>query len=239
MQPNKILIWDFDGTLAERPGGWTGALLSVFKQHIPAPASGDAALAGQIRSCLQSGFPWFAPENPHPGLSADEWWEELQPVFSRAFRAAGASPADAWKMAGAVRPVYLDPSGWRRFDDALPALSALTARGWTHVLLANNVPELPSLLPCLGFSGQFAAVFNSGETGYEKPNPKAFRAVIDWAGPAAEMVVIGDDYIADVTGAQEAGLKAVLVRNPHPNAGIFSQSLLELENILETGLKGS
>lgn len=237
MQPDKILIWDFDGTLAERPGGWTGALLSIFKQHAPAPAAGYAAQAEQIRSCLQSGFPWFAPENPHPGLSAGEWWEELQPIFFRAFRAAGASSPDAWKMAGTVRSVYLDPSSWRRFDDALPALGALTARGWTHTLLANHVPELPALLSCLGFSGRFAAVFNSGEIGYEKPNPKAFRAVIDWAGPAAEMVVIGDNYLADVTGAQEAGLKAVLVRKPHPGAEIYSQSLRELENILEIGLK--
>jgi hypothetical protein len=31
----KYLIWDFDGTLGYRPGGWTAALLEVLQREAP------------------------------------------------------------------------------------------------------------------------------------------------------------------------------------------------------------
>lgn len=226
----RIIIWDFDGTLAWRPGGWSGALLKVLDQA----ALKHTISAEAIRPFLQSGFPWHAPENAHPGLSAEEWWEDLYPVFMRAFRAAGAVNGKAYELAAHVRPVYTDPVGWRRFDDALPALDALSRLGWTQVLLTNHVPELPSLLERLDLNGRFVKVFNSAETGYEKPNPKAFRAVTEWAGPGATCWVVGDRYATDVLGAHEFGLPAVLVRNPHPEAEHFSENLQALVKFFES-----
>jgi putative hydrolase of the HAD superfamily len=186
----------------------------------------------QIRPYLQSGFPWHAPENPHPGLSADEWWEELFPIFLRAFRSLGQDPTRARELARGVRPVYTDPAGWQTFPDALPALERLSTLGWTHLLLSNHVPELADLLVHLGLADRFAVVFNSAETGYEKPNVKAFQLALQWAGPAAPAWVIGDRYSSDIVGAREAGLPAVLVRGFHPDAPLFCKALAGIEAIV-------
>lgn len=35
MAPDHVLLWDFDGTLAERPGMWSGALLEVLDAEQP------------------------------------------------------------------------------------------------------------------------------------------------------------------------------------------------------------
>jgi putative hydrolase of the HAD superfamily len=220
----KILIWDFDGTLAYRQGGWTGALIDVLRQSTP-PVEADPE---QVGACLQAGFPWHAPENPHPGLSADEWWEDMQPVFARAMRAAGVRNGQAYQMAQDVRGVYLKPSLWQRYNDAIPALEQLNARGWTHVLLSNHTPELPQLLDQLGLRSYFAQTFNSACTGYEKPNPKAFRAVLEWAGPGAICWMIGDEFYSDILGALEIGLPGILVRRSHPDAPMYCQSLSEI-----------
>jgi ribonucleotide monophosphatase NagD (HAD superfamily) len=46
-----------------------------------------------------------------------------------------------------------------------------------------------------------------------KPSPEFFRLALDAAGTAAERaLVLGDDLDADVGGAHEVGLRAVLVR---------------------------
>lgn len=224
----KVLIWDFDGTLAWRTGGWTGALLSVLNDADPELN----ASADMIRPLLQSGFPWHAPENAHPGLDADEWWDELIPLFARALRGAGLKNGKTLELAYQVRSAYLNPNTWQRYEDALPTLKTLQEQGWTHVLLTNHVPELSNLLDLLKMNNSFTAVFNSAQTGYEKPNPKAFRAVSDWAGPNAVLWVIGDSYPADFIGAQENGLPAVLVHKPHPGALPFCQNLSELPQVL-------
>lgn len=222
----KLLLWDFEGTLAYRNGGWAGALASVAQETEPQ----RAAAAADFRPFLQYGFPWHAPENAHPGLSPDEWWEDLLPLFARAFRSAGFS--NAALMARRVREVYLQVDQWHCFEDVQPVLDMLKQRGWTHVLLTNHVPELPHLLKALNLTGSFTNIFNSAETGYEKPNPKAFRAVLEWAGPLQAAWVIGDSYSADYMGAQENNLSAILVRNTHPAVQPAAPSLDQIVDLL-------
>ena len=53
-----VLIWDFDGTLATRPGNWTGALCEVVANRYP-----DLGMTpDRLRPHLQHGFPWHRPE---------------------------------------------------------------------------------------------------------------------------------------------------------------------------------
>lgn len=224
----KYLIWDFDGTLGWRPGGWTSAVITVLRQSAPS----ITVTPEEVRHYLQSGFPWHAPENAHPGLSSNEWWDDLQPVFARAFRALGIQNGETYTLARQVRQAYLDPHAWQRYNDVLPALEVLSARGWKHILLSNHVPELPILMEQMGLTSYFIAQFNSAQTGYEKPNPKAFRAVLDWTGAEASAWVIGDSFASDILGAQEVGLPAILVRKPHPDAPIYCATLNDLHTRL-------
>jgi putative hydrolase of the HAD superfamily len=106
------------------------------------------------------------------------------------------------------------------------------------------VPELPELLKNLALCGRFAAVFNSAETGYEKPSPHAFRNVLNWivrgrrtgslseVPSLLEMWVIGDSLSADVIGAQESGLRAILVRRREPGF-TCCESLTGLVDVVE------
>jgi putative hydrolase of the HAD superfamily len=209
-----LLIWDFDGTLAVRPGGWRGALAQVLHRHLPGFPSG----ADEIRPFLQAGFPWDAPECAHPGLSADEWWEDLHPLFARAYRSIGVKPEQAAQMAREVRSTYLDLNAWACYPDTTSSLQVLSDTGWKHVILSNHVPELNQVIEHLGLAGYFLAVFNSATTGWEKPNRQAFKTVQAWAQSnlkdydETSLWMIGDNPAADIRGAEEAGIRAVLVR---------------------------
>jgi putative hydrolase of the HAD superfamily len=56
----------------------------------------------------------------------------------------------------------------------------------------------------------FAAIVTPQEAGSRKPEPAFFRAVLEAVDCSPEeAAMIGDDYVADVTGAKAAGLRAV------------------------------
>lgn len=223
------LVWDFDGTLGYRTGGWSKACVDVLRG---ADAVSGVAIE-DVRPHLQEGFPWQTPGQPHTDISsADDWWEQLYPTFAAAFEANGVPPGRSRELATQVRPTYLE-EGWQLYDDTLPALSRLSAAGWTHLVLSNHVPELPSILDGLGLTEQIEELFVSAETGYEKPHPEAFTPVLSTIEDDATAWMVGDSYRADVEGATAVGLSAILVRRAHPDAEHYCESLSALENLLD------
>ncbi len=231
---DRYLIWDFDGTLAYREGMWASALVEVLRRGAPDCAAGT----DEVRPHTQTGYPWHTPHLTYPIKSPDQWWEDLCPVFERAFTAVGVGPPQAHVLARRVRGVFVDPQHWRLFDDTLPTLGALSTQGWTHLVLSNHVPELGALIQCLGLGGQFRRVFNSAETGYEKPHPSAFRIVLDFivsVGGASAVWMIGDSPAADVAGAEAAGVPAILVRHHHVEAKHSAEGLVGVPAIVGSG----
>jgi putative hydrolase of the HAD superfamily len=227
----KLVIWDFDGTLAHRRGdtGWSMLLAEVLDTE----ESGHGHSADTFRPHLRDGFPWHRPEAAHPELCEPEaWWASVTPVLARAYEAAGYPPARADELAAAARRIYVDPAvGWTLFDDTVPALERLSQAGWTHAILSNHAPELGQIVAELGLDELVATVSCSAETGYEKPHPEAFASVLDKLGPA-EAWMVGDNVVADVLGAEAAGLPAVLVRRSDPRATRYADSLAGVEQFL-------
>jgi putative hydrolase of the HAD superfamily len=227
----RLLIWDFDGTLAHRRGetGW-GLLLA---EALDAADPGHGHSADTFRPHLREGFPWHRPEVAHPGLcDAEAWWASVRPVLSRAYEAAGYEAERALELADAARRLYVDPSvGWSLFDDTLPTLERLSREGWTHAILSNHVPELRRIASALRLDEHVAHVSCSAETGYEKPHAQAYASVLEALRPH-EAWMVGDNVVADVLGAEEAGIPAVLVRRPDPRAARYADSLAGVERFL-------
>jgi len=225
----KYILWDFDGTVAVRDGMWSGALLETIAKFEPS----FVCELSIIRPHMQAGFPWHTPETGHEHLAAaDDWWEDLFPIFQRAFHAAGLSHSRAIGLSREVRSIYLDPKRWSVFADVIPTLVALRTAGWSHAILSNHVPELPSLAEALGLRQHFEAVFSSAAIGYEKPHEFAFRRTLDELGNPPTVWMVGDSYNADIVGARRVGLPAILVRSKHDDAQYQSASLFQLSDVL-------
>jgi putative hydrolase of the HAD superfamily len=226
----KHLIWDFDATLAHRPGMWASAMLEALETERP----GHGITAEQLRPFLQSGFPWHAPGRTRDAkVHADAWWSALEAVFLKAYcEAARIDDTQARRLCPKVREAYVNPARWVLFDDVVPCLTALSRQGWKHTILSNHVPELSRIVEALGISSYFEAIFNSAETGVEKPHPRAFHNVLAFIGEAKDCWVIGDSITVDVKGAKSVGLHSILVRRPHPDAELFCESLSEVASFL-------
>ena len=226
---DKALIWDFDGTLAYREGGWAAALLDVLHNEL----TECSVTHDQLRPHLRDGFPWHAADQAYPPKrSAEKWWSALDQLFERAFIAVGIEAERAARMATEVRHAYSKLTCWRLFDDTIPAMERLSSQGWAHVILSNHVPELRSIIDHLQLNPYFALIFNSAETGYEKPHPQAFRTVLTALDNPRTIWMIGDNVTADVMGAEGVGIPAVLVRRPHEDAKYYCEDLSQLFRII-------
>jgi len=207
----RLVLLDFDGTLAWREGLWSGCTIEVLDEDRP----GHGIQVERIRAAMQGNYPWNRPELAHPELSEPEaWWREMEARLAGALEAAGVEDGSAGRLARAVRERFLDVSvGWRLFDDTLAAMTALREAGWGTAVLSNHVPELGRLVTGLGLDGLLDAVFSSAAIGYEKPHPGAFAHALAACGGPDRVWMVGDNPMADVEGAEAAGIPAVLVRN--------------------------
>ncbi len=220
-----MILWDFDGTLAHRPGMWRGCLVETLDEH----ASGHGIDPEQLRPFLRDGFPWDSPDVPHPELcEPDAWWAHVEVLLAAAYDGAGIEPRHAAELAGRVRARYVDPTRvWELFPDTRPVLERLREDGWRHVVLSNHVPELPEIAAGLGLTPLVEHIVSSAATGYEKPHPEAFRLALALCGNPEEVWMVGDNPLADVAGAEAVGIPAVLVRTLREPAKRVAADLYE------------
>lgn len=205
-----VVLWDFDGTLAWRPGLWSGCVIEILDEHEP----GHGGTVELVRERMRGVFPWHRHDEPHPHLAdPDAWWASLRPGLTDAIVSCEVPPRRARHLAGKVRERFLDAErGWRAFEDSLPALAAIRAAGWRNVILSNHVPELAGLVQALGLAGLVEQVHSSGLSGFEKPHPQAFRLALEACGDPQRRWMVGDNPAADVAGAEALGIPAILIR---------------------------
>jgi putative hydrolase of the HAD superfamily len=80
----------------------------------------------------------------------------------------------------------------------------------TDAQSANARGELQKV----GLLGYFDPVVISGDHGYRKPDRRLFQLALDGMGVAAEHALyVGNDMYRDIFGAQEAGMRTVMVES--------------------------
>ena len=109
-----------------------------------------------------------------------------------------------------MREVYqpaseLTPGAWE-------VLTTLRERELTLGVLSNRSAPFDEELDNLGIADFFDFTLAAGEVGVWKPRPEIFQAALERAGVGPEAAVyIGDNYYADILGARNADIDAILV----------------------------
>ena len=73
---------------------------------------------------------------------------------------------------------------------------------------------------------------NSAEIGYEKPHPEIYNRALVKYGHADKLWMIGDNILADVLGAEQVGIKAILVRRADTRAKHQFEDLYGVQEFL-------
>ena len=127
-----------------------------------------------------------------------------------------------------------EPAAWRMFEDVLPAIDALAARGISLGIISNWDERLTSLLERLKLRKYFEVVIISCEAGFSKPSPVIFEHAARKLGLAPEFILhVGDDPEEDAAGAKRAGFEARLIERGTGGAGVGRvRTLGELEGLI-------
>ncbi len=211
MKKTKVVLWDFDGTLAHRNGFFSEVLLEILDEYEEV----HYYKIDEIRSFLMDGFPWHHPEHQHFELNNDAkaWWDLVEKVFIRAYEGIGLDNERAMKYAKLAHFRYIDSKRFVLYEDTEEVLKHFVNLGWENIILSNHVPELSTIVKKLGLDPYIQDCISSANVGYEKPNPEIFRLALRKTGHPDEVWMVGDNYQADIKGAESMGIDAILVRN--------------------------
>jgi HAD superfamily hydrolase (TIGR01549 family) len=201
------ILFDFDGTLVfHEPDSFD--VISAYCADIGQPLSAEAAREG--RRTRHEYFVDPIIRDELAGLSSDDFWKH----FNRHLLAALCVKGDLDRLAEEVTDRFVNLELTYHCPEAgFHTLSELRSRGYGLGLITNriNVERFHQLLTHLDLWSYFELVLASGEVGIRKPDPGIFYAALDRIGARAEeCLYVGDNYWADVVGAERAGVKPAL-----------------------------
>ena len=144
---------------------------------------------------------------------------------------------DAKKLTKRFKELYTDPKEYLVYDDAVEGIKKIREMGWIIFIVSNHMPELKKVVKGLPFNKYIRDVISSANIGYEKPNPKFYEFVKNRTWYTKRNIMIGDNILADIQGATEAGIPAILVRNSlfkdNENCQYFAKDMVEAAKIVE------
>lgn len=138
---------------------------------------------------------------------------KIEKVFRRLFRAKGVkvSAKEIEFICTAFRcysTVYI-----KLYDGVIDLLDTLKAKGKGIYLLSNAQRKFTeNELNMFGLTKYFDGILISSDEECSKPDAHYFDALIDRYGlDKNETIMIGNDYISDIKGAKDAGLKSLYI----------------------------
>jgi FMN phosphatase YigB (HAD superfamily) len=207
----RTVLFDFDGTLVfHQPDSFD--VISAFCTEIGQPLSAEAERQG--RRVRHEYFVDPVIRDEIRGLSDDEFWQHLNRHLLQAVGVDGDLDRLAEEVTGRLGNIQL---AYNCPEVGCHTLTTLRARGYGLGLITNrnNVEHFYALLDRLEMRSYFDVTLASGEVGIPKPEPGIFASALDRLEARAEQsLYVGDNYWADVIGAQRAGVTPVLL-DPH------------------------
>jgi HAD superfamily hydrolase (TIGR01509 family) len=101
------------------------------------------------------------------------------------------------------------------YPDTMPALKAL--HGSYRLAVVSNGAEQAETCLRLGIDSYFDYIIGSQHVGLRKPMPEIFHMALSALGVGSkEAVMVGDDWEADITGAEGVGIKKLSQKGEAP-----------------------
>jgi YjjG family noncanonical pyrimidine nucleotidase len=197
----SAVLFDLDDTLFDHHRSARAALAEVHRRH--AGATDFETFEGHHIRFL---------EEMHVEVLAGriELNEARRERFRRVFRALGmnVTEPDVDAVASAYRSGYVVAR--RPIEGAVDLLAALRPYARIAIVSNNLADEQRDKLEYCGLSPFVDALIVSEEAGVSKPDPSIFHLALDRLGArAADAVMVGDSWAADIQGASRAGIRAV------------------------------
>lgn len=214
--------------------GFEACLIDVYGTILTADFGAHRAelpaLAGIPANAMYAEFARLAPALTVGELTRAE-------AYARILKACGAEPEPGLVRALTDRSRELLLAAGRLYDDALPFLRALRARGVRTAIVSNCDENTRPLLVSLGVAALAGALVLSCEVGMAKPDARIFRYALGRLGVTVDTAVFIDDTADFCAAAESLGMRAMqIMRDDSAGkvawAGQVVRSLRDVEAML-------
>lgn len=225
----KAVFFDAAGTLIKPARSVGESYAAIAAKHGKEVSSTN--ITERFRTCFDAAprlaFPG-ATENTVAALERD-WWKSLVAQVFEPW-----SPFVRFEEYFAELFAYFaSPNAWTLYPEVLETLTSLKERDLILDVISNFDSRLVRILDGLGAGAQFENIFVSSRVGYAKPDRRIFNAALSCHGLApAQALHVGDSEINDLSGANQAGLKGILVERGKTSAAPASDRINSLRSIL-------
>jgi putative hydrolase of the HAD superfamily len=223
-----LIIFDaFNTLVTARPGSTTTFLDGLISAGLDASAS------------LLAEFQAASEGLDHSAWSASrQSYVEWATATLRTVREAGVpagSDLGRW-VVPALEQLHQAPMV--AMPGAGSCLGMLKEAGFTIAVCSNWGWNLREDLEATGLTADVDLLVTSAQAGCRKPHPRIYRSTLDLAGFAADdAVFVGDSLRTDVLGAEQAGIRSLLLAREPPEAfrGEQVESLAAVARLLLDG----
>lgn len=218
-QPIEAVLFDFHATLVDAGDGAAWVELA-WRQAGRAGDHVDFLGPGKSRDLAHRlGLLWETARDLDPESARDLDPGSHRKVFDRLI--ADLPDIDA-TLAQALYETLMD--AWSPYEDTLPVLSALHARGIRTALVSNIALNVRPILSRAGLTDLLDAVVLSFEIGAIKPETRIFMEALDRIGvPPERALMVGDSW-RDDGGAAQLGVRTLIL--PRTNGPIHGLELV-------------
>jgi putative hydrolase of the HAD superfamily len=225
----KAVFFDAAGTLIKPARSVGESYAAIAAKHGKEVSSTN--ITERFRTCFDA-----APRLAFPSATEDtvaalerDWWKSLVAQVFEPW-----SPFVRFEEYFAELFAYFaSPNAWTLYPEVLETLTSLKERDLILDVISNFDSRLVRILDGLGAGAQFENIFVSSRVGYAKPDGRIFNAALSYHGLApAQALHVGDSEINDLSGANQAGLKGILVERRKTSAAPASDRINSLRSIL-------
>ena len=221
----KAVFFDAAGTLIKPARSVGESYAAIAAKHGKEVSSTN--ITERFRTCFDA-----APRLAFPGATEDtvaalerDWWKSLVAQVFEPW-----SPFVRFEEYFAELFAYFaSPNAWTLYPEVLETLTSLNERGLILDVISNFDSRLVRILDGLDAGEQFENIFVSSRVGYAKPDRRIFNVALSYHGLApAQALHVGDSEINDLRGANQAGLKGILVERGKTSAAPAPDRINEL-----------
>jgi putative hydrolase of the HAD superfamily len=202
----RVVTFDAAGTLIRllRPPGTVYAeTASLFGYQLDPDRVQDAFRFTWNNFAPPPDSGWPRPEDDR------DWWREL---VARTMKTAGYQIIPFDDYFATVYQKFACPGVWELFPDVPPVLAELHRLKIRLGVISNFDSRLYDIFSHLRVRGAFEHLIISSEIGTRKPAAGIFQAAAErFKVGFHEILHVGDELEADVSGARAAGFEALLV----------------------------
>lgn len=225
---NKVIFWDFDGTLSHSNKRFASAL---YESLLCVVDFADKAAAYRF---MAEAYPWKTPFEDHTKQTGGLWWEAMYAKTDAFCLSQGIGREHLPAIRRELKRLLTAPDNYCLYEDTLSTLQGCIDKGYRNFLLTNNYPEILENAERLGITPFLSGFVVSSLVGYDKPRQELYTYAKALAGDPSLCYMVGDNPTADIGGGNLAGMQTVYVHNGYLETADYSiDSLKQILSFLE------